>query len=338
MASVSLIGGNGSGPTAGTVVACKAASGLIFLIYAGVLTGFVASAGDQDTPYSSSICGYTFGTYTDYRTSSVFDARTQFSEGAGLYKQPLGYADEGSLVSMFNVLWILVAALYFSALWLCCLPAAVYFLTPAEQRETARYYTTIELDFNWYRWIHWTVTHPLIFVSVAIVAGIANVWVITLFSFVVVAWMINLAYTEAASKVPESRLAEVRSGRVNVPSTVWEPFACAAVLFIVTAVVVFAYVATTISDAGIGIAAETSAEAARTVSLVLATSITAYVVYFCVWLLCGIGAHTYLGWCGPARSKELWYECIYFVFLTAITWIIAGLAFANCADDSVPAP
>ena len=286
------------------VVACKVCSGLLFLVYAITGTIFLAAGEGAPVRFDASVAlrGVVTETTTDYRTAPPLAA---FLGEVAIFNAPVL-----ATVDIFNVLWIAVAALYFSAIWLCCLPAGFYFFGGAD----SGYMKTLDQDFNWYRWVHWSITHPLWFVVVTLVAGATNVFVITLVAFVVVAWVTFLAFNEGAAKVPATSLAGVRGGSViNVASRFFEAFLCTIVLFVVVAAVYFSYAAT-------------SAVAATAAPIVWSTTASAFILYF-GFLCCGVAAHTYAGvWKGGA--KELCYECWYFIFVTVVFWVVTGFALS----------
>lgn len=305
-----LLGGTASSRN---VMACKVCEGLVLLAYAIIGSVLLGQGLGLDPDYSGAICGVVTQTTTDYRTAGLPLAQY-------LGETPI-YPNYGTLApaNTFNVLWIAVAALYFSAIWLCCLPAFFYFFAAAD----SGYFSTLDLDFNWYRWVHWGVTHPLWWVTVLIVAGAHNVFVITLVAFAVLAWIVFLAFNEGAAKLDRRSLTSVRQGTTGqVVSTFFEAFLCAAVLFIVVAAVYFSYASSTAANAVLD-AAVPNARA-----LIWATTVYAFVVYL-LFLLCGVAAHTYAAfWQGAA--KELCYECSYFIFVTGVFWIIAGFALSYC--------
>lgn len=297
----------------GTVVACKACSGCVMFGFAIVLfvllLGSSVPIGATDDDISTdSICGFTFSATSDYRGDGqdgapLDDAATGTPN---IYSLPiLAYLDA------FNVLWLVFAALIWDWLWLTVGGIIAYW---GVLGNADSYFSTIERDHNWYRWIQWGASHPLYFLAVLIVAGATNWPLYVQFTFIVVAWIFAFSVNEAYHI---KRSANVTGGSMRV-RYVYEAVLIAAVLFIVSAVPVFAYASTT-----------TAVDLFTLNGLVWRLSLSVYLVYLIVFVVVGVVGHTFFGFLSVS-GKELFYELCHFVVVSLVTWIIAGYGLSQC--------
>jgi len=186
-------------------------------------------------------------------------------------------------------------------------------------------------DFNPFRWWRYAWSHGILWLAIAIIAGVRNVFVLTLLTLAVINWIRDFANNENFNSVSVNRARKKRAENLNGTFSTWsyyDAFLGAVVTFLIFATIVFIH---------LGFAAANDAfdaEDASLATVAFVTPITGAVVYLGLPVI--IYLHHSQATLETVSDKEramYWWQ---FIFITAITWLSLGFFTAvDCviADD-----
>lgn len=178
-------------------------------------------------------------------------------------------------------------------------------------------------DFNPFRWWRYAWSHGILWLAIAIIAGVPNVFVLTLLTLAVINWIRDFANNENFNSVSVNRARKKRAETVNGAFSTWsfyDAFLGAIVTFLVFATIVFIH---------LGFAAGNDAFDADNAQLATAayvTPIAGVIVYLGLPVI--IYLHHSQATLETVSDKEramYWWQ---FIFITAVTWLSLGILSA----------
>jgi len=236
------------------------------------------------------------------------------SFGVDQYWGGAAITDVGPLNPSF-VIALASAAQFF---WL----AASWFMSGDETMHAAA-------DYNPFRWWRFAFSHGLVWLGVAVLAGVSNVWNLVFIVALTAAWLYDFSKNESHN-ARDVRLADLDAGKGFGSVSSWryvDSFVAALAKFVVVAVAVYVH---------LGYAAGNDAFDADAVSLPTVAYITPIlggVVYLAlpiiVWL-----HHADTDVLQSPLDKEIALYWFNFVFITAATWLTLGFSSSiGCPPD-----